>query len=383
MTKAAQQRQLKPKRKSADEQAGPDELLEHLFEAVACFDHHEKLVRWNTALDFVGDLNWLRTRPSFTQLAFRVVELLAPDSSDDVRFWWELAATGNRSAEVPAELCLSDGKVFIVKCKPMSGGGHVVLFNDVTTLSKRGIALEQSNRDLEQFAYIASHDLQEPLRMVASFTQLLQKRYDKQLDSVGREYIQYAVDGSQRMQVLLEKLLYFARVNAKPQDVDPVALNEVCSDALKNLSGQIEESGASINIPPDLPIVYGNHSQLIQVFQNLIANAIKFNSGIPVISIKALDRGGLWVIQVSDNGIGLAGKHMEKIFKIFQRLQNRSENAGNGIGLAICKKVIENHGGRIWVDSQESHGSTFNFTLPSMVNRKLAPNDIAPHEQTL
>jgi len=130
-----------------------------------------------------------------------------------------------------------------------------------------------------------------------------------------------------------------------------------------------------VDIPEMLPVVPGNHSQLTQVFQNLIANAIKFNTGKPVIAITALEREGLWVIQVSDNGIGLAGKHMEKIFKIFQRLQNRSEHAGNGIGLAICKKVIENHGGRIWVDSQENQGSTFNFTLPSIVNRTLAPND--------
>ena len=189
MTKAVKQRQLKPKHKSDDEQTIPDELIEHLFEAVACFDHNEKLVRWNTALNFVGNLDWLRTRPSFTQMAYRVVELLAQDSSDEVRLWWELAATGTRDFDVPTELCLSDGKVFIVKCRQLSSGGYVMLFNDVTNLSKRGMALEQSNRDLEQFAYIASHDLQEPLRMVASFTQLLQKRYDKQLDSVGREYI--------------------------------------------------------------------------------------------------------------------------------------------------------------------------------------------------
>ena len=172
--------------------------------------------------------------------------------------------------------------------------------------------------------------------MVASFTQLLQKRYDQKLDTVGREYIQYAVDGSRRMQLLLEELLYFSRVNAEPQDIDPVSLYDVCADAIENLSGQIHEADAIVDVPEMLPVVPGNHSQLTQVFQNLIANAIKFNSGKPLITITALEREGLWVIQVNDNGIGLAGKHMEKIFKIFQRLQSRSEHAGNGIGLAIC-----------------------------------------------
>lgn len=357
------------------EQSPSDEVLEHLFEAVACFDAQETLVRWNPPLRFLGDDDWLNSCPSFTQMALRVVDLLAVSEAAETRLWWELSASGVMRGSVPAELHLANGKVYLVKRSRTASGGQVWLFNDVTTLTKRGMALEQSNRDLEQFAYIASHDLQEPLRMVASFTQLLQKRYDQKLDIVGREYIQYAVDGSRRMQLLLEELLYFSRVNAEPQDIDPVSLYDVCADAIENLSGQIHEADAIVDVPEMLPVVPGNHSQLTQVFQNLIANAIKFNSGKPLITITALEREGLWVIQVNDNGIGLAGKHMEKIFKIFQRLQSRSEHAGNGIGLAICKKVVENHGGRIWVDSQENQGSTFNFTLPSMVNRTLAPND--------
>jgi PAS domain S-box-containing protein len=225
--------------------------------------------------------------------------------------------------------------------------------------------LARSNRDLEQFAYAASHDLQEPLRMVASYTQLLAERYGGKLDENADKFLGYAREGALRMQVLIRDLLAFSRVvqagvTGKNVDCD-VALEE----ALQSLTAAIEESGAVVTHTA-LPNVWANQTQMAQVFQNLIGNAIKFRNGAPPkCAVSAEKSGRNWLFSVSDNGIGIAPEDAGNIFVAFQRLHARTEYPGNGIGLAICKKIIEHYGGTIWVESQVGQGSTFKFTLPA------------------
>jgi two-component system, sensor histidine kinase and response regulator len=224
--------------------------------------------------------------------------------------------------------------------------------------------LARSNRDLEQFAYVASHDLQEPLRMVATYTQLLAERYQGKLDADADKYIHYAVDGSLRMQKLVQDLLAFSRVGRKGLALETIDCNATLQASLKNLEAAIQESSAVIQYN-QLPLVMADSSQLAQLFQNLIGNAIKFRSSRPpVIRVDAEAKRKEWVFSVADNGIGIAPEHAESVFVIFRRLHARAEYPGNGIGLSICKKIVEQHGGRIWVESQLDHGSTFRFTLP-------------------
>jgi PAS domain S-box-containing protein len=230
---------------------------------------------------------------------------------------------------------------------------------------KNAAELARSNAELEQFAYVASHDLQEPLRAVASCVQLLKKRYGGQLDARADEFITHAVDGTKRMQALITDLLAYSRVGTHPQPFEPVALATVIEEALANLTVAIEESGAVIKPEPALPNVMGDASQLAQIFQNLIGNAIKFRGErAPEIRITARREGPELIIAVADNGIGIEGQYFERIFRVFQRLHTRARYPGTGIGLAICKKIVERHGGRIWVESQPEQGTTFFFTLP-------------------
>jgi signal transduction histidine kinase len=226
--------------------------------------------------------------------------------------------------------------------------------------------LARSNRDLEQFAYVASHDLQEPLRMVAAYTQLLAERYQGKLDATADKYIHYAVDGALRMQALVQDLLTFSRVGRGGVDAKPVEAGAAVAAAVTNLKGAVGESDARVDYH-NLPSVLGDRSQLTQLFQNLIGNAIKFRGGeSPNISITAEGQRGQWLFAVSDNGIGIAPEHAEAVFAIFKRLHTREEYPGSGIGLAICKRIVEQSGGRIWVESQMGRGSTFKFTLPAV-----------------
>jgi signal transduction histidine kinase len=224
--------------------------------------------------------------------------------------------------------------------------------------------LERSNEELEQFAYIASHDLQEPLRMISSYTQLLAKRYKDQLDGDANEFINYAVDGANRMQVLINDLLSYSRVGTKGEEFSHVDLNSVLDAVKANLKGVIEETGAVIKYSK-LPTVMADNSQMIQLFQNLIGNAVKFRrEGVtPEIEITSKKEGNLFRFVVKDNGIGIDKKYLDRIFVIFQRLHTKEEFPGTGIGLAICKKIVERHGGEISVESAEGKGSDFTFTL--------------------
>jgi PAS domain S-box-containing protein len=224
--------------------------------------------------------------------------------------------------------------------------------------------LERSNKELEQFAYVASHDLQEPLRMVASYTQLLAEHYEGQLDDKAKKFIDYAVDGAVRMHRLINDLLAFSRVNTQGEALELTDSHSVLGKALRNLSVAIEENRAIV-INDDLPMVCADATQMIQLFQNLIGNAIKFRSHeLPRIQVSACDLGREWRFSVKDNGIGIDMQYVDKVFVIFQRLHTRQEYPGTGIGLAICKRIVERHGGRIWFDSEPGKGSTFYFTLP-------------------
>jgi signal transduction histidine kinase len=225
--------------------------------------------------------------------------------------------------------------------------------------------LTRSNDELQQFAYVASHDLQEPLRTIASYVQLLAKRYRGKLDKDADDFINFAVDGAHRMQNLINDLLQYSRVGTQAKPFEITDCNEVLQQALYNLQLAIEEKGATITSDA-LPIIVGDPIQLTGVFQNLIGNAIKFHGeAAPFVHISAERRGEQWLFSVKDNGIGIAPQYADRIFIIFKRLHTAAEYPGTGVGLSICKKVVERHGGRIWVDSQVGHGSTFYFTLPA------------------
>ncbi len=225
--------------------------------------------------------------------------------------------------------------------------------------------IQKSNHDLEQFAYVASHDLQEPLRMISSFLQLLQRRYEGQLDSNADEFIGYAVDGAQRMQNLINDLLEFSRVTTKGKKFEIVNMEEPLENALTNLKIAIEENNAVIIPNNSLPAISGDYSQMTQLFQNLIGNAIKYRSSEPPqIHISATKEVDNWLFSIKDNGLGIDPKYADNVFKIFRRLHSNSEYEGTGVGLAITKRIIERHNGQIWVESEPGNGSTFYFTLP-------------------
>jgi PAS domain S-box-containing protein len=270
---------------------------------------------------------------------------------DGTRFTAELNATVVTFADRPADL---------------------VLVRDITErkqaeekLKRTLEELTRSNAELQQFAYVASHDLQEPLRMVSSFVQLLAKRYSDKLDAEAGEYIGFALNGASRMHHLISDLLAFSRVGTRGKPFQPFAAGDALQEAIANLQLSIQDTGASVTSDP-LPEISGDQSQFVQLFQNLIENAVKFHGSEPSrVHVAATTRDSEVVFTVKDNGIGIDPRHFERIFTIFQRLHAPGKYAGTGIGLAICKKIVERHAGRIWVESEEGKGSTFYFSVPS------------------
>ncbi len=241
------------------------------------------------------------------------------------------------------------------------------LLSSLNDLSFKAAELQRSNRELEQFAYVASHDLQEPLRKVASFCQMLESRYSGQLDDRARQYIGFAVDGAKRMQLLINELLTFSRVGQPGTARGPVDLNAVAAEAVDRLEATITDSDARVDLG-DLPQVTGDATLLTQLFQNLIANSVKFRrlDEPPVITITATRADTNWDFACTDNGIGISPDHAERVFVIFQRLHPRDAYPGTGIGLALCRKIVDFHGGRIWVDTEApGPGTTIRWTLPA------------------
>ncbi|PYT08716.1 MAG: hypothetical protein DMF49_04375, partial [Acidobacteria bacterium] len=231
-------------------------------------------------------------------------------------------------------------------------------------LGEKVLELGRSNANLERFAYVASHDLQEPLRMVSSFTELLARRYKGKLDADAEEFIHFTLEGARRMRQLIEDLLSYSRMGSKGRRLDPTDFEKALARALENLRHSIEESGGVVTHDP-LPGLVADEAQVIQVFQNLVGNAIKFRGEeAPRVHVSAERNCNEWVLTVNDNGIGVDSRHFERIFIMFQRLHSRERYPGTGIGLAICKKIVEGHGGRIWVESEPGRGARFYFTFP-------------------
>lgn len=230
----------------------------------------------------------------------------------------------------------------------------------------RTLELKRSNEDLEQFAYVASHDLQEPLRMITNYLQLLRQRYKEQLDTNAHDFIGFALDGSKRMNQLIHDLLSYSRVGTHGKELVVTECGQALADALANLTVAIEESKAEIT-HDTLPSVVGDEVQLTQLFQNLIGNAVKFRGDVPPkIHVGVQRKGADWEFTVRDNGIGIAEQDFQRIFIVFQRLHSREKYPGTGIGLSVCKKIVERHGGRIWVESKVGRGTTFHFTIPAL-----------------
>jgi signal transduction histidine kinase len=243
-------------------------------------------------------------------------------------------------------------------------GAYAELIASREELRRSASDLARSNQELEQFAYSVSHDLREPLRTISSFLTLIRKRYRCQLDAKGEEFIDYAVGGADRLGQMIQDLLQYSRIQRQELTFQPVPLFDIWLDAVENLYFLIEETGARITHDP-LPVVQGENSQLNRLLQNLMANAITYcKDGKPQIHIGVASQGDQWLISVQDNGIGIKPEHWERIFQIFQRLHTEKEYPGTGIGLATCKKIVERHGGQIWVESEPGKGSIFFFTLP-------------------
>ncbi|WP_323172945.1 PAS domain S-box protein [Natrialba sp. PRR66] len=275
-----------------------------------------------------------------------------------------------------------DGREWIIYAVPVTDNegnvfAGVTMAHDITErkenqrkLEETIAQLEESNKRLEQFAYAASHDLQEPLRMVSSYLQLIEHRYGDAFDEDGEEFLEFAIDGADRMRKMIEALLTYSRVETRGEPLEPVALDDILADARQDIRVQIEETNAEITAV-DLPRVEGDADQLRQVFQNLLGNAIEYSGDDrPRVHIDAdrctSDQRQEWVISVCDEGIGIEADEQDRVFEVFERLHTREDHPGTGIGLALCQRIIERHGGEIWVDSEPGAGATFSFTLPAV-----------------
>jgi PAS domain S-box-containing protein len=343
-------------------------------DAIICVDRNGKVVLWNSAAEQIfgysaeeaigRSLDLIipeRYRKSHEQSVEQFLLNCAPNYCSGIRV---VVGVRKDSTEFPAELSVASWET-------KEGGYLTAIIRDITerkqseeALHRTLTELERSNAELQQFAYVASHDLQEPLRMVSSYMQLLERRYKGKLDADADDFITYAVDGAKRMRRLINDLLQYSRVGTHGRPFEPTDCTSVLSAAIDNLEIAIEDTKAQVTYDP-LPRVLGDSTQLTQLFQNLIDNALKFRKNAPpLVHVSAQANKDYWLFAVSDNGIGIDPEYSERIFIIFQRLHGREEYSGTGIGLAICKKIVARHGGRIWVESRKDQGTTFFFTVP-------------------
>ncbi|RDI70091.1 PAS domain S-box protein [Halopelagius longus] len=287
-----------------------------------------------------------------------------PERSDG-RLWEEFCEAMETQAPVNFELYDERLEAWLEYNVYPSKSGLSIYIHDITERKEYQRKLEESNERLEQFAYASSHDLQEPLRMVSSYLRLIENRYGDELDEEGREFLEFAVDGADRMRDMIRSLLKYSRVETRGEPLEPVDLNDVLDEVRNDLERAITESDAVVTAET-LPTVKGDDSQLRQVFQNLLENAIEYSGDEPPRVHVAAERSGeRWEISVTDEGIGIDSEDEDRVFEVFQRLHTREEYDGTGIGLALCERIVERHGGEISLDSAPGEGSTFSFTLPS------------------
>jgi PAS domain S-box-containing protein len=346
-----------------------DDVLNAIDDVFYILDEAGNLRRWNQSLCEVSGHSDDEIK------SMHAVGFFHENARDDVlsaiRDGFE---TGH--ARLQADLLTRDGSLvpyeFVGAALDDPEGNAVlaVIGRDITERKEAQRRLEESNERLEQFAYAASHDLQEPLRMVSSYLSLVERRYRDDLDEDGREFIEFAVDGAERMRDMIDALLQYSRVETRGDEFETVDLDAVVDDARKNLEMRIAETDADVSVEP-LPRVEGDPNQLRQVFQNLLSNAVEYSGDDPPEVRVSADRvGSYWRIAVRDEGVGIDPAHAERIFEVFQRLHTHDEHAGTGIGLALCERIVERHGGRIWVDSEPGEGSTFYFTIPATEARR-------------
>ena len=307
------------------------------------------------------------------------MEMFHPDDRATIQGLWENTVRLGAPYESPGRIwsaSLMEFRHFVARAVPICNDDGIVqewvgTITDVhdkkiaeEALKERNAAVEEANKELAYFAYVASHDLREPLRKISNFTELLGKRYQGQFDEKADRYIYYIVDGARRMQQLIDDLLTFSRISRAEIVRESIELESVLEITLNDLDKFLTDAGAEVTHDP-LPVVQANRTQMGQLLQNFIVNAVKFRTDeLPRVHVSAQKDGKEWRISVRDNGIGLDMEHAERIFGIFQRLHGRSEYEGTGIGLAVCKKIVERHGGRIWVESEIGKGATFVFSLP-------------------
>lgn len=351
--------------------AGFERLFEIAPNGQLILDPEHRIVRVNPAAR--GMLN----RPNERLVGHLLAEFVAPASVDRLAEALSTASTsGAPTAPVALEGMAVDGGVapweLVAARSPEGSPGHllVVLVDRasrdrlVAALAERGAQLSRSNRDLQEFTHAASHDLQEPLRMISSYTELVERRYRGRLDAEAEEFLTFAREGAVRLQRLLDDLLSYSRIDSQGHPFVPFSMNDSLAAALANLRVAVTESEASVDVG-DLPEVEGDAVQMIQLFQNLVGNALKFRGAAPPrIVVRGQVDGPDVEYSVADNGLGIPPEYREKVFVIFQRLHRREEYPGTGLGLAICKRIVERHGGTIWVEGAPSTGSTFRFRLP-------------------
>jgi PAS domain S-box-containing protein len=355
-------------------------ILDSLQDGVVVYDEDERIVFFNPAAQEILGVprqELLSGQRTWEPLAADATPI--PQSERPVVI---TAGTGKPCVDVDVGLRRADGGIRwttvstrALQDSPGPNGRYavVVAFTDITERREALEALERSNGELAQFAYVASHDLSEPLRMVSSYLQLLRRRYHGQIDEDADEFIDFAVEGANRMRALIEDLLAYSRAG-KAAEPRPIDTGLVMADVLSSLAAAVADARAQVHVG-SLPTVMADRIALVQVLQNLVANALKFRRGpgVHVWVAASGDGSGQWEISVADDGIGIDPRHRDRVFKMFQRLHDREAFEGTGIGLAICRKIVERQGGRIWLEDREGGGTVFRFTLPAAPAPALVP----------